>query len=107
MKTEEIKFEKAMTRLEEIVSRLEDGSLSLDQALASYEEGVKLARLCATRLAEAEKKVELLTKTLDGSWKPVPFNPEETSQTLEAAAGDVKPRARKRRAGTEKPLEDA
>ena len=63
----EIKFEDALKKLEKIVGDLEDGSLSLDDALGKYEEGIKLSRLCAKRLELAKKKVEILMKAEDGS----------------------------------------
>ena len=77
--TEEIKFEKALERLEKIVEDLEAGNIPLEDALKKYEEGVKLSALCQKRLSQAEKKIEVLTKSLDGSLKKEPFEPEESS----------------------------
>lgn len=54
------KFEEALERLEEIVRKMETGDLPLEEALKSYEEGVKLIRLCQSKLDEAERRVELL-----------------------------------------------
>jgi exodeoxyribonuclease VII small subunit len=70
----EIKFEDALKKLEKIVTDLEDGSLSLDDALGKYEEGIKLSRLCAKRLELAKKKVEILMKSEDGSVELKPFD---------------------------------
>ncbi len=70
----EIKFEDALKKLEKIVADLEDGSLSLDDALGKYEEGIKLSRLCAKRLELAKKKVEILMKSEDGSVELKPFD---------------------------------
>ena len=53
-------FEKALHRLEEIVSQLEQADAPLDKALGLYEEGVKLARLCSRQLQAAERRVEIL-----------------------------------------------
>ena len=64
--TEEIKFEDALTRLEEIVEKLEEGDLPLEESLSAFEEGIKLSRVCAKLLNEAERKVEILTKGEDG-----------------------------------------
>ena len=75
--TEEIKFEKAMERLEKIVEELEAGNIPLEEALKKYEEGVKLSRTCSEKLTQAEKKIEILTKTLSGSLKREPFEMEE------------------------------
>ena len=52
----EIKFEEALKKLEKIVSDMESGDLSLDDALARYEEGIKLSKLCAKKLEAAKKK---------------------------------------------------
>jgi len=53
----DLSFEKAMKRLEEIVNILESGNLSLEQALEAYNEGVKLSLYCNTKLEEAEGKM--------------------------------------------------
>ena len=55
-------FEQAMTRLEEIVDELENGQLDLEKSLKVYEEGVELTKFCATKLADAEKKIKMLIK---------------------------------------------
>lgn len=56
-------FEQNIAELEAIVQRLEHGELSLDQALAQFEQGVSLARLSQQQLQHAEQKVQLLTQT--------------------------------------------
>jgi exodeoxyribonuclease VII small subunit len=58
-------FERAMQRLEEIVDELEQGSLSLEDSLKIYEEGVGLIKFCGVKLEETEKKVKVLTKNGD------------------------------------------
>jgi exodeoxyribonuclease VII small subunit len=58
--SEALSFEKALHRLEEIVSQLEQADAPLDKALGLYEEGVKLARLCSGQLRAAERRVEIL-----------------------------------------------
>ena len=62
----EIKFEKAMTRLESIVDELERGDLDIDKSLEIFEEGIKMSRLCSKKLNEAEAKIEKLTKGKTG-----------------------------------------
>jgi exodeoxyribonuclease VII small subunit len=62
----EIKFEKAIEKLETIVEALESGNMPLDDALKKYEEGVKLSRACSAKLEQAETKIEVLTRTLSG-----------------------------------------
>jgi exodeoxyribonuclease VII small subunit len=66
-------FEQAMKRLETIVGNLEGGNLTLAESLKIFEEGVKLSQLCAQKLEEAEKKVEILLTGEDGKKKPQPF----------------------------------
>lgn len=53
-------FEKKLSRLEEIVTKMEGGDLTLEDSLKFFEEGVKLSRDCNTQLAQAEQKVKLL-----------------------------------------------
>jgi len=62
----EIKFEKAMTRLESIVEELERGDLNIDKSLEIFEEGIKMSRVCSKKLSEAEAKIEKLTKGKKG-----------------------------------------
>jgi len=77
-KEKELKFEYGLKRLEEIVAKLESGNLSLDDSLKLFEEGVKLVRFCNERLAEAQQKVELLTKDQAGNViGSQPFDSEE------------------------------
>jgi len=70
-------FESALKSLEDIVTKLESGDLTLDRSLELFEEGVKISRFCSSKLAEAERKVDALMKSADGSLKEVPFAPEE------------------------------
>ena len=62
---EELKFEEALKQLEEIVSKLESGELSLEESMTAFEQGTKLCKLCNAKLTEAEKKIEQLTKVAD------------------------------------------
>ena len=55
-------FETAMRDLEDLVERLEQGELPLEESLAAFERGVILTRTCQTALKEAEQKVEILLK---------------------------------------------
>jgi exodeoxyribonuclease VII small subunit len=59
---DELPFEAALDRLEAIVDRLEGGELALEDSLASFEEGVRLARALSERLTSAERRVERLVK---------------------------------------------
>jgi len=73
----EKKFEPALARLEEIVQELEQGDLPLEQSLKLFEEGIKLSRICNTRLEEAERKVEILLKDRGGKLQAQPFEEQE------------------------------
>jgi exodeoxyribonuclease VII small subunit len=66
-------FEEALARLERIVKHLEEGDLPLEESLRLFEEGVSLTRLCAGRLDEAQRKIDLLTRSEQGDLKLVPF----------------------------------
>lgn len=55
-----MEFEKKLGRLEEIVTKMESGELSLEDSLKMFEEGVKLSRECNTQLQAAEQKVKVL-----------------------------------------------
>ncbi len=57
---DEIPFEAALARLEELVKEMEGGNLQLDRMMACFEEGSRLATLCEQRLKEVEKKIEML-----------------------------------------------
>ena len=85
----EVTFEKALEKLEKIVSELEDGNISLEDALSRYEEGIKLSRQCQEKLAHAEKKIEVLSKTAKGELIRKPFE-----ESLESDEDDA-PRVRK------------
>lgn len=54
-----MEFEKNMQRLSEIVSRLEQGDLTLEESVALYEEGVKLSAACSQALEQAKLKVAI------------------------------------------------
>ena len=66
---EEMNFERAMDRLEAIVDEMESGKMMLEDLIVRYEEGMKLVGVCQERLASAEKRIEIITRTHGG--KPV------------------------------------
>ncbi len=59
-------FEDALKRLEQIVQKLEEGELSLEESLKLFEEGIEISRFCTKKLSDAEKKVEKLIKMGEG-----------------------------------------
>lgn len=60
-------FETSLKELERIVSRLEEGDLSLEDSLKLFEDGVKLSRECQERLNQAERRIEVLLKDENGN----------------------------------------
>lgn len=66
-KKENMTFESASARLEEIVKILEQGNSSLDESLKLYEEGVLLVRFCNDSLDNAEKKIKMLVTDSKGN----------------------------------------
>ena len=73
---ENMSFEQALKRIDEIVKHLERGDAALEQSLALFEEGTALIRSCGKMLDEAEQKVSLLTAGEDGSPVRQPFGEE-------------------------------
>jgi exodeoxyribonuclease VII small subunit len=61
-KTDTPVFEDALEQLRGTVKKLESGELSLEQALAHFEDGVRLTRICQEHLASAEQRVDILIK---------------------------------------------
>lgn len=55
-----VNFEKALDQLEELVEDMENGDLTLEESLKSFEKGIKLTRDCQTALSQAEQKVQIL-----------------------------------------------
>lgn len=74
------KFEVALAELEGIVDQLESGDLSLEDSLAAFEKGVGLVKLCNQKLAEVEKKIELLVKDREGKLQLRRFESEDTGE---------------------------
>ncbi|SUZ55492.1 uncharacterized protein METZ01_LOCUS8346 [marine metagenome] len=59
-KTDSFNFEQALEDLEELVTAMEEGELSLEESLRAFERGIKLTRECQTALKKAEQKVQVL-----------------------------------------------
>ena len=100
-------FERSLAELETIVHQLEDGELGLADALARYEQGVKLLKECYGSLERAERRIELLTG-VDADGNPV-VQPFEDSDSADL---ETKGQSRSRRRSTTtakrapKPVED-
>lgn len=78
--SENLSFESAFLRLEEILEKMNSGSPTLDESLKLYEEADKLINTCSSRLNAAERKIEILIKNrkgepaLDQDQKPITQN---------------------------------
>jgi len=64
-KDDKFDFEKALQELEDLVEKMEEGEMSLEESLKQFERGVDLTRACQKALAEAEQKVQILMKNAD------------------------------------------
>lgn len=73
---EDLTFEQAMQRLEEIVSLLEDGKAPLNESMALFEEGTKLSAYLSQLLDTAEQKVTMMT-VRDGAETEISFDTQE------------------------------
>ncbi|MBD1373252.1 exodeoxyribonuclease VII small subunit [Hazenella sp. IB182357] len=75
----QLPFEQALERLENVVEHLEKGDTPLEEAIQLFDEGMKLAHACNKKLEWAEQKVELLVQE-NGEWKKEPFLSEEDAE---------------------------
>ncbi|MDO9618503.1 MAG: exodeoxyribonuclease VII small subunit [Pseudomonas sp.] len=69
-------FEQSLTDLQNLVERLENGELSLEDSLTAFEQGVRLTRDCQTALAQAEQKVQILMER-DGELEEAHFDADQ------------------------------
>jgi exodeoxyribonuclease VII small subunit len=70
-------FEEAIKKLETIVEEMESKDLPLENLLARFEEGTKLAKVCQTKLSDAELKIQQLEKNASGEPTLKPFDIEQ------------------------------
>lgn len=75
-KIEPINFESSLKELEDLVARMEQGDISLEESLRHFERGIVLSRICQQALQDAEQKVQILTDQ-KGKLEPVPFGDGE------------------------------
>lgn len=66
-------FEEQLEQLEKIAMTLERGNVSLEEAISTFEEGIKLSKDCSEKLDEAEKKINILTQDQNGNLKEEKF----------------------------------
>lgn len=100
---EQATFEEALQRLQAIVQQLEQGDIPLEDALARYEEGVRLLRHCHEILQKAERKIELLSG-IDADGRPITSPLDDAAIPLEQKAQQ---RSRRRSAGKPGPPPDS
>jgi exodeoxyribonuclease VII small subunit len=73
---ETLAFEKSLKELEALVTKMEQGNLSLEESLQHFERGIQLTRTCQQALKEAEQKVEILLNK-SGQNDIAPFTSDE------------------------------
>jgi len=71
-KAKKLDLESSLQSLEELVERMENGGLNLEESLKEFEQGIKLVQACQKSLTEAEQKVEILLSKSNTA-KPVDF----------------------------------
>ena len=75
-KKQGVDFEAALEELEGLVERMEEGDLSLEESLKTYERGIALSRACQKSLDAAEQRIQILTEK-DGAAQAEDFQPDE------------------------------
>ena len=79
--SEEMSFEEALIKLEEAVAQLEQGeTLTLDESLQAFEEGIRLTRLCREKLDAAELRVQQLVEVDEDVFEMAPFEVEDDGE---------------------------
>ena len=73
MQTTDTTFESALKKLEETVDKLEEGSIPLDEALTTFESGVRWSRECKKFLENAEQRIETILKNENGEYEQKEF----------------------------------
>ena len=73
-----LKFESAMKELEEIIKELEKGepALTLEKAVDLYKKGILLSDHCKQKLQNAQREINILTKSINGELEEIPFQEE-------------------------------
>jgi exodeoxyribonuclease VII small subunit len=101
---EDLAFEAAMESLDAIVASLEGDRLPLEDMVTSYERGMKLLRVCRSRIESARQRVELITADLEGRGKATlgEFSPPDATEAA-ATSEDAPKRASRKKSGAEPP----
>jgi exodeoxyribonuclease VII small subunit len=77
-------FEEQLRALENVVERLEQGDIPLEESVKLFEQGLKLSNACKKELEAAEGKIEILVKQSNGEMKPVAMNLGKDAEREEA-----------------------
>jgi len=90
-KTDDLSFEDAMSRLDEIVGAMETDRMPLEEMIRSYEEGIRLLKNCRQRIDNARHRVEVISADLEsGKASTAPFDPAD-ADNADATEDDEKP----------------
>ena len=73
----DLTFEAAIMSLEDSISKMENGALTLDESIEEFEKALGMIKLCESKLTAAKERVRILTSTKDGSITDMPFNEEQ------------------------------
>ncbi len=68
-RADESSFDESLRRLEQIVEKMEQGDIPLEESMKLYEEGIALSKACAEKLQQAEMTIKRLGKDLEGNLK--------------------------------------
>jgi exodeoxyribonuclease VII small subunit len=71
----EMSFEEALREFEGVVGQLESGNVELDKSIALYERGAVLKAHCEAQLAQAQARIDQITRAENGSAETRPFDP--------------------------------
>lgn len=80
-RTKKRKFDEGIVDLEKIVARLESGDLTLEDALSAFESGIALVRELNQRLADAEARVQILTRNAEGELRLRPMDRDDDAES--------------------------
>ncbi len=69
-------YDALVARLERVVGELESGQLTLERSIEKFAEGIRLAAEATRKLDDAERRIEVLVRSADGSEEAVPFDPD-------------------------------
>ena len=81
-KVEDISFEEYLRKLEEIVHKLEEGELTLDESVKGYEEGMNISKICLDKLNKTKKKIEQLVIEGEEKYSTKPFSEKKGENTI-------------------------